>query len=98
MRASWQPRHPPPDIVTGNRPALEGRLWIIRPAGLFRDPTQVPPTLLDSLEARLHSDEHALGSAVIEALSWSPRPVGVPWRQLHPDQRELLTALLGVYQ
>jgi hypothetical protein len=47
------------------------------------------------LEARLQADEQALGPTAIEALAWSAKPAGVSWRQLHPGQRELQTALIG---
>jgi hypothetical protein len=87
----------PPDIVTGNRPVLEEGLWVTAPAELFRDPARVPRAVLDGLRARLQADERALGPAAIRALRWSATPAGVPWQQLRPDQRQILTALLGAY-
>jgi hypothetical protein len=87
----------PPDIVTGNRPALHDGLWVQRPDGLFRDLAKVPRAALDGLKARLAADERALGTAAIRALAWSATPAGVSWPQLRPDQREMLTALLGAY-
>jgi hypothetical protein len=90
-------RQAPPDIVTGNRSALEGRLWVARPRERFRDASQVPGSLLDGLEARLCADEQVLGPAAIEALSWSSAPAGVPCSRLRAGQREILTALLRAY-
>ncbi len=91
----------PPDIVSGNRPALTGQLWVARPPGLFPATPQVPRAVHEAaagqLEARLAAAERALGDATIGALSWSATPAGVSWPQLRPDQRELLTALLGAY-
>ena len=89
--------HAPPDIVTGNRPVLEDGMWVVRPPELFRDPGMVPRPVLDGLEARLAADEDALGPTTIQAVSWSATPVGVPWQQLRPAQREMLTTLLGAY-
>lgn len=90
-------RQAPPDIVTGNRPALDGRLWLPRPRERFRDASQVPGTVLDALEARLSADEQVLGPTAVEALSWSSAPAGVSWSRLRAGQREILTALLGAY-
>ena len=90
-------RQAPPDIVTGNRPALDGPLWVPRPRQWFRDASHVPGTVLDGLEARLSADEQILGPAAIEALTWSSVPAGVPWSRLRAGQREILTALLGAY-
>jgi len=87
----------PPDIVTGNRPILTGRLWVTRPGERFRDPAMLPRPMLDGMQARLADYEHALGPATIGALSWSAAPAGVGWPQLRPSQREILTALLGAY-
>jgi hypothetical protein len=87
----------PPDIVTGNRPALHDGLWVQRPDGLFRDLAKVSRAALDGLKARLAADERALGTAAVRALAWSATPAGVSWPQLRPDQREMLTALLGAY-
>ena len=89
--------HPPPDIVTGNRPVLEGRLWLASPREWFRDASQLPPPLLDGLSARLAAGEQALGPETIQALSWSATPAGVPWLQLRPDQQQILSALLDAY-
>jgi len=69
--------HPPPDIVTGNRPVLEDRLWAARPSELFRDPGKLPRGVLAGLEAHLQADERALGPATIDAFSWSATPSGV---------------------
>lgn len=90
-------RQAPPDIVTGSRPALDGRLWVPRPRERFRDASQVPGAALAALEARLSADEQALGPAAIEALSWSSAPVGVPRSRLRAGQCEILTALLSAY-
>jgi len=87
----------PPDIVTGNRPVLEGRLWVAPPRERFRGSDRLIRPVLGGLEARLAADERALGPAAIQALSWSPTPAGVPWTALRPDQQEILTALLGAY-
>jgi hypothetical protein len=87
----------PPDIVTGNRAVLEDGLWVTRPAELFRDPAKLPRPALDGLVARLAADEGALGPAVIDALTWTSTPAGVAWPRLRPDQREMLTSLLGAY-
>ncbi len=76
---------------------LEEGLWVTAPAELFRDPARVPRAVLDGLRARLQADERALGPAAIRALRWSPTPAGVPWQQLRPDQRQILTALLDTY-
>jgi hypothetical protein len=92
--------HPPPDIVTGNRPVLEtpgGGLWVVLPPELFRRTDMVPQYMLDGLWARRAADERALGPAAIQALSWSATPAGLPWAQLRPGQREMLTTLLGAY-
>jgi Protein of unknown function (DUF3500) len=89
--------HPPPDIVTGNRPVLTDGLWVARPREGFRDPRMLPRPVLDALEDGLRSQEHALGSASIKALRWTRTPTGVSWRHLRADQREMLIALLGVY-
>jgi len=87
----------PPDIVTGNRPALRDGLWVARPANLFHDPAKLPGAVLAEVEARRAADERALGPAAIRALSWSAAPAGVSWPRLRPDQRELLAELLGAY-
>lgn len=87
--------HAPPDIVTGNRPALRDGLWVVRPRELFRDPDRLPPALLPGLQERLSAVEGSIGPAAIRALSWSTTPSGLPWQQLRPEQRQLLTALLG---
>jgi len=87
----------PPDIVTGNRPVLEGRLWVVPPRERFRAPDKLLRAVLGELEARLAAAEQALGPAAMEALAWSRAPAGVPWPGLRPDQREVLTALLGAY-
>ena len=87
----------PPDIVTGNRPVLEGRLWVVPPRERFRVPDKLLRAVLGELEARLAAAEQALGPAAIKALSWSPTPAGVPWPRLRPDQQDALTALLGAY-
>jgi hypothetical protein len=89
--------HPPPDIVTGNRPVLTDGLWVARPHEGFRDPRMLPRPVLSALEDGLRSQEHALGSASIRALRWTRTPTGVSWRHLRADQREMLIALLGVY-
>src|SRR5215472_18170814 len=81
-------RQAPPDIVTGNRPVLEGRLWVARPPELFRDLGLIPRPVLDGLTARLNADEQALGPAGVKALTWSATPAGVSWPQLRPSQRE----------
>lgn len=90
-------RQAPPDIVTGNRPALEGRLWLAPPPEHFRDPGLLPRPALDRLSARLAAAERALGPASIQALSWSATPAGVPWTQLRPEQQQILSALLDAY-
>jgi len=87
----------PPDIVTGNRPALNGRLWVTRPPERFRDPATLPRPVFDGLQVRLAAAEQGLGPAAIQALSWSSAPAGVPWPQLRPGQHEMLTALLDAY-
>jgi hypothetical protein len=87
----------PPDIVTGNRPALTDGLWVARPRELFRDAALLPRAALAGLESRLRSDECALGSALIRALRWTRTPTGVSWPQLRADQREMLIALLNAY-
>ena len=87
----------PPDIVTGNRPALRDGLWVARPADLFIDPARLPRDVLAGAEARLAAAERALGPAAIRALSWSATPAGVSWPRLRPDQREMLAELLGAY-
>ena len=97
LAAALLARQAPPDIVTGNRPALEGRLWVVPPRERFRGPDKLIRPVLPGLEARLAADERALGPAAIEALSWSPAPAGVPWPALRPDQQEILTTLLGAY-
>src|SRR5215469_16430214 len=79
----------PPDIVTGNRPVLEGRLWVVPPRERFRAPDKLLRAVLGELEARLAAAEQALGPAAIEMLSWSRAPAGVPWPRLRPDQREV---------
>ena len=53
----------PPDIVTGNRPALHDGLWVARPADLFIDPARLPRDVLAGAEARLAAAERALGPA-----------------------------------
>jgi len=88
---------PPPDIVTGNRPVLEDRLWVTRPGERFRDPARVPSAALDGLRARLAAAEHALGPAAIDSLRWTHEPVVLSWRQLRAGQQELLTALLAAW-
>ena len=88
---------PPPDIVTGNRPALVDGLWVARPRERFRDARLLPRSLLDGLEGSLRSEEHALGSASIKVLRWTRTPTGVSWHRLRADQREMLSALLGAY-
>jgi len=97
LAAALLARQAPPDIVTGNRPVLEGRLWVMPPRERFRGPDKLIRPVLAGLDARLAADEHALGPAAIKALSWSPSPAGVPWTALRPDQQEILTALLGAY-
>jgi hypothetical protein len=87
----------PPDIVTGNRPVLEGRLWVVPPRERFRGPDKLLRPVLGGLEARLAEAERALGPAAVEALSWSRTPAGVPWPRLRPGQQEILTALLDAY-
>ena len=87
----------PPDIVTGNRPVLEGRLWVVPPRERFRGPDHLLRPVLGGLEARLAAAEAALGPAAVQALSWSAIPAGVPWPQLRPGQQEILAALLGAY-
>jgi Protein of unknown function (DUF3500) len=87
----------PPDIVTGNRPALTEGLWVARPRDRFRPVDKLPSVVLEGLEARLAAHERALGPAGIRALTWSATPAGVAWPRLRPDQREVLTALLGAY-
>jgi len=49
----------PPDIVTGNRPVLEGRLWVVPPRERFRGPDKLIRPVLPGLEARLAADERA---------------------------------------
>ena len=88
----------PPDIVTGNRPVLEGRLWVTLPRERFRGPDMLLRPVLEGLEDRLAAEEAALGPAAIEALSWSATPAGVPWSQLRAGQQEILTALLDAYR
>src|SRR5262249_18785522 len=97
LAAALLARQAPPDIVTGNRPVLEGRLWVVPPRGRSGGPARVARPVLGGREARLAADERALGPAAIEALSWSRTPAGVPWPRLRPDQQEILTALLGAY-
>ena len=97
LAAALLARQAPPDIVTGNRPVLEGRLWVAPPHERFRGPDKLIRPVLPGLEARLAADERALGPAAIEALSWSATPAGVPWPALRPDQQEILTTLLGAY-
>lgn len=87
----------PPDIVTGNRPVLDGRLWIAPPPENFRDPGMLPRPVLDGLSARLAAAEHALGPASVQALSWSATPTGVPWPHIRPAQQQILSALLDAY-
>lgn len=87
----------PPDIVTGNRPVLAGRLWVVPPRERFRAPDKLLRAVLGELEARLVAAEQTLGPAAIERLSWSRIPAGVPWPRLRPDQQGALTALLGAY-
>jgi hypothetical protein len=87
----------PPDIVTGNRPGLEGRLWVVPPRERFRAPDKLLRAVLGELEARLAAAEQALGPAAIETLCWSCAPAGVPWPRLRPNQQEVLTALLSAY-
>src|SRR5262249_43939455 len=40
----------PPDIATGNRPMLAGRLWVTRPSERFRDPAMLPRPMLDGMQ------------------------------------------------
>jgi hypothetical protein len=87
----------PPDIVTGNRPALEGRLWAVPPRARFRAPDKLLRAVLGELESRLAAAEQALGPAAMEALSWSRAPAGVPWPRLRRDQQQALIALLDAY-
>jgi len=70
----------PPDIVTGNRPVLEGRLWVVPPRERFRAPDKLLRAVLGELEARLAAAEQALGPAAMEALAWSRAPAGCPGR------------------
>src|SRR5262249_32161367 len=93
LAAALLARRAPPDIVTGNRPVLEGRLWVVPPRERFRGPDHLLRPALGGLEARLAAAERALGPAAVEALSWSATPAGVPWPQLRPGQQEILAAL-----
>ena len=97
LNAALLARQAPPDIVTGNRPVLEGRLWVVPPRERFRAPDHLLRPALGELEGRLAAAERALGPTAIETLSWSATPAGVPWPQLRPGQQEILAALLGAY-
>ena len=88
----------PPDIVTGNRPVLADRAWVVAARELFRDADRFPgQPLLRQLEARHEADERVLSPAAVEALRWRPVPAGLPGRLLRPDQSDVLTALLRAY-
>ena len=88
----------PPDIVTGNRPALADGAWVVSARELFRDADDFPgQPLLRRLESRHEADERALAPATVEALRWPRTPVGLPRRLMRPDQSDALTALLRAY-
>ena len=88
----------PPDIVTGNRPALADGAWVVSARELFRDADDFPgQPLLRRLESRHEADERALDPATVEALRWPQTPVGLPRRLMRPDQNDALTGLLRAY-
>jgi hypothetical protein len=97
LSAALLARHAPPDLVTGNRPALEGKLWVAPPRDRFRGPDDLVGPALAGMDASFAADEAALGPAAIEALSWTATPAGVSWLELRTGQQEILSALLGAY-
>jgi len=88
----------PPDIITGNPPALTDDLWVASARDLFRDAESFPGhPVIDHLEARHQADDDALDPASVRALHWSYTPAGTSWSALNPSQRQMLSALIGAY-
>ena len=98
LRTALIAEQAPPDIVTGNRPALTDGLWVTPARGLFRDADDFPGhPFIDLLEDRLQADVEAIDPTAITALRWSRSPAGLSWQMMRPAQRDALSTLIDSY-
>ena len=89
----------PSDFVTANRTLLTDGDQVIPLVGVWRDERFPDPVEQAKLQKLSDAIDQASGLSETdhEALSYSPKPKGVPAADFDAEQREMLRALLGTY-